>query len=187
VLPEHEPVIHTPLVRKKRPLPEKVVAEDTSSVSIQDRRNDSKIPTGKKLKHKLPISSASAKECPIHNEVEAVMQDMKEAGTPLRIRRQLWFPVQQLMQKIALDTYWKVDKLYREKAASELVQKSNERTFHELKQATQRAMIPKEDLHKMERLIENIGYEAFVEIERFYCELEEYEEEDAKIEGDNDC
>ncbi len=183
VLPE--PVIHTPLVRKKRSLSEEPVANlgQSSSSSAQDLLcKDSKIPTGKKLKHKLLLSAA--KECPIHNEVEAVMQDMKEAGTPLRIRRQLWYPVQQLMQKIALDTYWKVDKLYREKGGEgNLSQKSNERTFHELKQAAQLAMIPKDDLQKMERLIEKVGYEAFVEIERFYCEMEEYEvEEDEKEE-----
>jgi hypothetical protein len=176
-----EPVIHTPLVRKKRPLPDGPVAEVKSSSSLQC--HDSKIPTGKKLKHKLPIS-VSSKDTPIVNEVEAVMQDMKEAGTPLRIRKQLWYPVQQLMQKIALDTYWKVDKLYRGKARDELPKEGSERTFHELKQATQLAMIPKEDLRNMERLIENIGYEAFVEIERFYCELEEYEVEDLESEED---
>jgi hypothetical protein len=188
VLPE--PVIHTPLVRKKRSLSEAPVANlaTSSSSSAQDLScKDSKIPTGKKLKHKLPMAAvASAKECSIHNEVEAVMQDMKEAGTPLKIRRQLWYPVQQLMQKIALDTYWKVDKLYREKKEGELPQRSSERTFHELKEAAQIAMIPKDDLHKMERLIENFGYEAFVEIERFYCELEEYEVEDSETQEEKE-
>jgi hypothetical protein len=190
VLPEHEPVIHTPLVRKKRSLPEESLAEinscSSSSSSIPDLCNESKIPTGKKLKHKLPLPHPATKEVVLDNESAAVMQDMEEAGKSYRIRRQLWFPVQQLMQKIALDTYFKVDKFYREKEGREPLQRTTQDIFHELKAAGQLSLISRADLQQMERLIEKIGYEAFVEIERFYCELEEYDSENAEIDEETD-
>jgi hypothetical protein len=108
------------------------------------------------------------------------MQDMKEAGTSLRIRRNLWYPVESLMQRIAMDAYLKVDKFYREKEGREGPVRNTKEILQEMSEEGKLPLIPRGDFHSMERLVEKIGYQAFVEIEEFYCEMEEYEEEEGE-------
>ena len=184
VVPE-PPVIHNPIVRKKRSLlPASVAQEvDTSKEDSSFRPTIGKKEdcAGKKHKHQMPPSATH--EYDLGKEVEIVCQEMAEAGKSFRIRRQLWYPVQQLMQKIALDTYFKVDKFYREKEGRDPVQRSTQDIFQELKAAGQLSLIPRADLQEMERLVERIGYEAFVEIERQYCEMEEYEGDECSVDN----
>jgi hypothetical protein len=172
VLPE--PVIHTPLVRKKRSLQEEIQQQPTSSVSDSLSSHSA---TGNPP-HKTPKVD---REYDILDEPAAVMKDLVESKKLRKILHPAtWKKLRDLMEKITRDASYKTYQLTTETDSPELPMKTSEE--FEIEMTDHLKLICDSGESEFQRLIETLVCKGYCLIDNLYNKKEEEDDSEDKKE-----